>query len=84
MDLWIRSQDKEKLVECNKVELEPTLTFGMYTLKTTNDNCSIILGNYKTKERALEVLDNITKNLCYRLEFGHPYNNNFVYEMSEE
>lgn len=53
MELWVRSQDKECL----------TMVDHLYT----NDNCEIkqqndlILATYKSKERALEVLDEIQK-----------------------
>lgn len=59
MDLWIRSQDKEKLV----------LTKGFKTQYNNYDcGCQIfavwendyqMVGKYKNKERALEVLDEI-------------------------
>lgn len=65
MDLWIRSQDKEELVKINKAisieEIEDTTKY----LKDFGDNHYFIqsedwiLGAYKSKERALEVLDEI-------------------------
>ncbi len=61
MELWIRSQDKSSLMKVNK------LTFGI----NIDDEPTIYgyerydnyerLGTYKTKERALEVLDEIQK-----------------------
>lgn len=60
MSLWIRSQDRELLMK------SPEFRYNQ-----KNDNHSIlaydtmgvyrILGTYKTKERALEVFDEITK-----------------------
>lgn len=59
MDLWIRSQDKAKLCEVKSL---------MYYENEDNEYCiahkesaSYIqtLGKYKSKERALEILDNI-------------------------
>ena len=60
MELWIRSQDKELIQKVN---------IGiMYLKDATNRDCIAnrdnetgfsILGEYKTKERALEVLDEI-------------------------
>lgn len=58
MELWIRSQDKEVLTrvvdiwkDVNKNEIWSKSSFAI-------KNC---LGVYKTKERALEVLDEIEK-----------------------
>ena len=62
MDLWIRSQDKELIQKVN--------TGIMYLKDATNRDCIAnrdnetgfsILGAYETRERALEVLDEIEK-----------------------
>lgn len=68
MDLWIRSQDKEKLLKCNDISMPNNMIYEVGTIKfkgykivgyfdknTEYEN----LGTYKTKERALEVLDEI-------------------------
>ena len=56
MELWIRSQDKMRLVKVNSINiLDNGLTFHGYI----NDKDHFWLANYKTKERALEVLDEI-------------------------
>ena len=73
MDLWIRSQDKEKLLKCNDISMPNNMIYEVGTIKfkgykivgyfdknTEYEN----LGTYKTKERALEVL----KNKLYQLE----------------
>mgnify|MGYP007097325421 CR=1 FL=1 len=62
MELWIRTQDKEALKKVN---------MGVMYWKDIDDrNCIVnidnatgysIVGAYKTKERALEVLDEIHK-----------------------
>lgn len=55
MELWIRSQDKECLTIVNHL--------------FTNDNCEIkqqndlVLATYKSKERTLEILDDIQSKL---------------------
>lgn len=77
MELWIRSQDKEKLVKCNDITIrnknvettaEDILNnykingyeiVGYFDKETEYE----ILGSYATKERALEVLDDIQKIL---------------------
>ena len=64
MELWIRSQEKEKLIRPTSLYIEETIdygneckTFDIYALNCTNDDIKI--GTYKTKERALEILDEI-------------------------
>ncbi len=59
MDLWIKSQDdglfKIKIIK-------PLVEDG--SVWTYLENTNILLGTYKNKERALEVLDEI-KNIIY-------------------
>lgn len=57
MELWIRSQDKEDLIEVHSVEVDAKDKIKIITL--INANTIIDLGTYKSKERALEVLDEI-------------------------
>lgn len=56
MNLWVRSQDKECLTNISNIQY----VYKNYNhgLGTYYDNLKI-LGTYKTKERALEVLDEI-------------------------
>lgn len=59
MNLWIRSQDRECLeiihtVVIPEFDKKAILGYGL-------DGKRYILGTYKTKERALEVLDEIDK-----------------------
>lgn len=54
MDLWIRSQDRKSLVRVTKLFIE----FDK-NIVTWNKNTMVGLGKYSTKERALEVLDEI-------------------------
>lgn len=59
MYLWIRSQDKEKLVLTKGFELQcPSYDNGCQIFAVWQNNYQCI-GNYKTKERALEILDEI-------------------------
>ena len=59
MELWIRSQNKKKLIKVDMIEIDkqiegPAIIFSHeYTL-----------GEYDSKERALEVLDEIQKRLA--------------------
>lgn len=64
MKLWIRSQDRETMlpnpiliVDDNKI----------LTPKNDYRNTHLLLGHYKTKERALEVLDEIQSRLSPKL-----------------
>ena len=85
MDLWIRSQDKEKMLIVKEV---------FYVLQDNSIVCHLdgipnILGKYETKERALEVLDEIQKKLMdFKVEFndsGVTYKDVsvLIYEMPE-
>ena len=63
MELWIRSQDREKL---SKAEY-----LGVYQKKIYVDGYKengYCIGTYKTKERALEVLDEIQKDIIFGLK----------------
>ena len=56
MELWIRSQDRAKLCEARFFELDNDKT-GIFCFN--GESYSVFAGKYKTKERALEVLDEI-------------------------
>lgn len=55
MELWIRSQDKLALTKINSIGIEYDKKLVGY------GNICVKLGEYKTRERALEVLDEIEK-----------------------
>ena len=78
MELWIRSQDKLKLVKVNYVyAIENKInSFSIYG--ETIDSAPII-GRYETKERALEVLDEIQNYIL----LPNTDNSAYVYEMPE-
>lgn len=59
MELWIRSQDKELLVLAKGFELQNTSYNGGCQIFAVWQNNYQCVGNYKSKERALEVLDEI-------------------------
>lgn len=77
MDLWIRSQ-KKGLYNLNII-LPP---FEDGSLWGKIDGECVLLGIYKTKEKVLEVLDDITKHI----EYLHQPNIKFkyIYNMPEE
>ena len=87
MELWIRSQDKENLVQVDCLCIE----INEYDTKNYEivQGC-ITLGTYETKERCLEILDeiqNILKPQEYEIQTGRgtfttsPSISNYVYEM---
>ena len=63
MELWIRSQDKEKLVLTKGFETQHTNYDGGCQIFAVWENNYQMVGKYKTKKRALEVLDEIQKLL---------------------
>ena len=54
--MWIRTQNKEDLIKCQKISIIGPGKDVYLLVELTNDNY-IELGIYKSKERALEVLD---------------------------
>ena len=92
MDLWVRSQDKTELVKIEEVciHIDEDGFIGIWSYGS-NKNLKYYLGNYSTKERALEVLDEIQRlitdlqYLSYGIENDKfcSYRPN-VYEMPEE
>jgi len=62
MDLWIRSQDRENLIQTTRL----FIAFDK-NIATWDRNTMINLGKYSTKERALEVLDEIEKIFDFRI-----------------
>ena len=78
MELWIRSQDRTKLVKSSYLSLFLSdTTWFIYTDTCTGEPFNI--GKYSTKERALEVLDEI-QNKLETLDDVSTY----VYEMPKE
>ena len=57
MELWIRSQDKMKLVKVNYCYIMDQQDH--FTIIGETIDSGPIVGTYKSKERALEVLDEI-------------------------
>lgn len=56
--MWIRTQNKESLLEISHLDV--------YSLSENNwtiEDCGNDLGTYKSKERALEVLDDIQSRI---------------------
>ena len=82
MDLWIRSQDKARLIK---------ILTGVKYFKCCGDEHHIedidmeyTLGEYSTKERAIEILDEIQELLIERFCMQNYHQENLIYEMPEE
>lgn len=93
MDLWVRSQDKNILQKVNKLYVTTYAEengYGIYDIQEVDD-CDIALGFYKTRERALEVLDEIQEATLGNFHYKCPSNvkvsikeDTIVYEMPKE
>ncbi len=93
MNLWIRSQDREFLMKIDNISLgcendgKINEARRLFTFKM---NTSFTLGAYSSKERALEVLNNIQNKLENNIlqwdSDGYPclVENTTVYEMPKE
>ena len=73
MELWIRSQDREKLIKVKDLYVEkyPSSNnrYAIYNFFYDDlDDCDIPLGTYETRERALEVLDEIQNIFSLKIE----------------
>lgn len=91
MELWIRSQDKKMLTKLDYIYLEPNN--GLELQGGNHYMINKSLGTYATKERALEVLDEIQKLLMPISEYKQEIDNltinyknidTIVYEMPKE
>lgn len=85
MELWIRSQDRKELLPIND-KLYIILNHSRATLIDEYYIChrSETLGAYETKERALEVLDEIQKTLAGDGEIEAFETTLVVYNMPKE
>lgn len=75
MNLWIRSQDRTLLRKVNTIGIVEGRDFW-----SIDENLTVSFGKYKTKERALEVLDAI-QDLLQNAYVGSA--NRIVYQMPE-
>lgn len=82
MNLWIRSQDIKRLLKCNFIEISgnhinkiDSISFEGYDIVGYFDDTIgyATLGTYKTKERALEVLDEIQAYLMSDTQQSNVY-----------
>ena len=80
--MWIRTQDKETLLNVNCIDM-----YNLNKYEWIIEACGNDLGTYNSKERALEVLDEIQERII-NFEFGKAneclISNEVVYQMPEE
>ena len=80
MDLWIRSQDKELLMLINTLALAED-EIGSIIGYGIDGKMKSKIGEYKTKERALEVLDEIQRKITDMNMLDVP---SYVYKMPKD
>ena len=96
MDLWIRTQDRKKLINVFQIEVDSWKCSNNKEIIISDGNDND-LGTYKTKERALEVLDDIQScietNDLFQMyshmgnfpnDFNKKYNYVSVFQMPKE
>lgn len=87
MKLWVRSQDKECLMKINRIDYD--LSNGEHRIMV--DGYKTLIGKYKTKERALEVLDEIQNFMLCNREYKYTtiasineLGSCYIYQMPDE
>lgn len=92
MELWVRSQDKEALIKVDKIfywntcpEMPNTGKHYLCNKEWVGNADYTKLGEYNTKERALEVLDKIQEVVKHKYSDYIIGKNDFmILEMPEE
>ena len=78
--MWIRSQDKMQLVKINEIHIKVDEDgFVGIWVDDKKENLKYFLGTYKSKERAIEVLDDIQCFLENNYESDMPQHTNSLY-----
>ena len=85
MELWIRSQDKMNLVKVRQISVnyqdnKQIIANYMPELYENSGEYYEILGTYKTKERAIEILNEIQNYIL----LPNTDNSAYVYNMPED
>lgn len=78
MGLWIMNKDETIMIKVDRVDVRGTSIYG-YGNTTTLDG--LILGKYKTKERAKDILMDIRGHLAFIIQDSRDF---YVYEMPED
>ena len=72
MELWIRSQDKKRLIKIDNIKVYEDLKDNYSDIRAVFNDYELSLGEYKTKERALMILDEIQNILQPRIIMREP------------
>jgi hypothetical protein len=91
--IWIRTQDRETLIKCNYIDLDEIningdIEYGIVGGLSQNDIDA--LGKYKSKQRCLEVLDEIehaiydSNNVTINDLTARSYPQQVIYQMPKE
>ena len=85
MELWIRSQDKRRLIKATQIEYTNSGYYGTidkpYSILCQEE---IWIGSYKTEERVIEILDDIHEFLEQKDYIGDRHYEQAVYYMPKE
>ena len=64
-NLWVRSQDRKKLVKCEAFYI---FNNNDGTFSILDDNTDFVLGTYKTEKDAIKILDYIYNLICNTIQ----------------
>lgn len=79
MELWIRSQDGECLMKVDRLDID--YTNGTYKIKSGGYETT--LAKYKSRTRALEILDEIYNGLSINISINDSYQAADIYIKNE-
>lgn len=83
MELFVRSQDKEFLVKVGRVFYNRVILTDPYTVLHKISTGQGTLGNYETKERCLEILDEIENEIKKASRDYIIWQSNSIFALSE-
>ena len=91
MEFWVRSQDKYSLMKCDRVDISAKQVNGKKWEFAILAGC-VNVGKYATKERCLEIIDEIQNLLIHNGSDNDKFaqmlsgikNEFIVYEMPQE
>jgi esterase/lipase superfamily enzyme len=92
--MWIRSQDKKILGNFDIINInysnETQIIGWNSSYHEESDDTSMVLGDYKSKERVIQILDEIQEHISYKGMYTFRDNarnlseDDIVYQMPEE
>ena len=88
--MWVRSQDRMRLLQSESFEINNRLSVGKEGNIVTLDKCTIksdddfVIAEYSSKGKALKVLDMIDKWMFNRERFGASHTSKFAFQMPQD